>query len=150
MKRRGYSAIGLLNPKTPANVGSVMRAAGCFGSSVVLYSGRRYEKAKQFVTDTTNNYRRIPLIGCEDLSKSIPFDCVPIAVELSPKAKTLLDYKHPPRAFYVFGPEDGTLGKRTLDWCRDVLQIPTEGCLNLAACVNIVLYDRLLKERSER
>ena len=27
---RGYAAIGLVQPKTPANVGSVLRAAGCY------------------------------------------------------------------------------------------------------------------------
>jgi len=28
--------IGLINPKTPANVGAVMRAAGCYGVDAVL------------------------------------------------------------------------------------------------------------------
>jgi tRNA(Leu) C34 or U34 (ribose-2'-O)-methylase TrmL len=37
------------------------------------------------------------------------------------------------------------LGERVLSWCRDVVYIPTNGCLNLAACVNVVLYDRQSK-----
>ena len=27
-----YCAIGLVNPKSPENVGAVMRAAGCYGA----------------------------------------------------------------------------------------------------------------------
>jgi tRNA G18 (ribose-2'-O)-methylase SpoU len=36
-----YSCIGLYNPKSPENVGSVMRAAGCYGVSTVFYTGKR-------------------------------------------------------------------------------------------------------------
>ena len=49
------------------------------------------------------------------------------------------------RTFYVFGAEDATLGARTLSWCRDVIYVPTAGCMNLAATANVVLYDRLVK-----
>jgi len=71
--------------------------------------------------------------------------CVPVAVELVEGAKPLTEYKHPARAFYIFGPEDGTLKKKITDFCDDVVYIPTEGCMNLAATVNVVLYDRLAK-----
>ena len=67
---------------------------------------------------------------------------------LIPGAQSLADYKHPERAFYIFGPEDGTLGERVLSWCRDVVYVPMEaGCMNLAAIVNVVLYDRASKAR---
>lgn len=52
---------------------------------------------------------------------------------------------NPKRAFYVFGAEDNTLGSRVLGWCRDVVSVPTNRCMNLAACVNVVLYDRMAK-----
>lgn len=57
----------------------------------------------------------------------------------------LTKYEHPKRAFYVFGAEDATLGQRTLSWCRDIVYVPTNSCLNLATCVNVVLYDRAVK-----
>lgn len=142
---RGYSAIGLLRPKTNINVGSVLRAAGCFGASVVCVEGERYRRAP---TDTTQQYRHIPLLH-GTLRDMIPFDCVPVAVDLCEGAECLHGYQHPERAFYVFGPEDGTLGKETLRWCRDVVYVPTRGCLNLAATVNVVLYDRQRKRARE-
>ena len=139
---RGYAAIGLHQPKTPANVGSALRAAGRFGGVMVAISGRRYSRA---LTDTTKSCRHLPLIQCDDLREAIPFDCVPVAVGMIQGAVSLKDYKHPERAFYIFGPEDGTLGPDILAWCRDVIYVPTNGCMNLAATVNVVLYDRSAK-----
>lgn len=145
MNDKNYACIGLHNPKSPENVGSVMRAAGCYGVSSVFYTGKRYDTAKPFYTDTQNAYEKLPLIGVDDLKSVIPFGCVPIAVDLIPGAKPLPDYKHPPRAFYIFGPEDGTLRKEITDFCSDTIYVPTNGCMNLAASVNVILYDRLAK-----
>lgn len=137
-----FCAIGLHRPKNPANVGSVLRAAGCFGVAMVATTGHRYTRAP---TDVGAAYRSIPLLNVDDLHAVVPFDCVPVAVDIVAGAKALPDYKHPHRVFYVFGPEDGTLGKDVLRWCRDVVYIPSNGCLNLAAAVNVVLYDRFTK-----
>ena len=145
MVRRGFSCIGLDNPKTDVNVGAVLRAAGVFRADMVAISGHRYGRAP---TDTMKFYRHLPLLQVEDLHEVIPFDCVPVAVELVDRATPLNEYKHPERAFYVFGAEDATLGERVLSWCRDVVYIPTNGCLNLAACVNVMLYDRLSKSNA--
>ena len=144
--QRGYACIGLDNPKTAANVGMAMRAAGCYGAVSVFYSGDRYNRYKKFHTDPQKRYRQIPLVHTQDLFESIPFDCVPVAVDLIDGAKPLPDYKHPERAFYIFGAEDATLGRRVLSWCRDVIYVPTDSCMNLAAAVNEILYDRLAKQ----
>jgi tRNA(Leu) C34 or U34 (ribose-2'-O)-methylase TrmL len=94
-------------------------------------------------------YRHIPTLYSDSLHDVIPVDCVPVAVDLIDGAKSLVTYKHPERAFYIFGPEDGTLGKAVTDWCRDVIYIPTNHCMNLAACVNVVLYDRMAKQEKQ-
>lgn len=144
MRTRGYIGIGLDNPKSNNNVGSTMRAAGCYGVSLVVTSGNRYKRG---LTDPQKQYRHIPFIrGVKDLKEIVPYDCVPVAVEIIDSAESLIDYKHPERAFYIFGGEDATLGDRVLSWCRDVVYIPTNYCMNLAATVNVVLYDRLAKQ----
>ena len=145
-----YSCIGLYNPKSPENVGSVMRAAGCYGVASVFYTGKRYERAADFVTDTKRVHYDIPLIGIDDLKKILPLGCVPVAVELVDGARSLPEYTHPDRALYIFGPEDGSLDKEIRDWCEDVVYIPTTGCMNLAATVNVVLYDRMSKGLNTR
>lgn len=144
---RGYCCIGLINPKTPDNVGAVMRAAGCYGATSVFYTGTRYDRAKQFVTDTKRVSDHIPLTRVERLEDVVPMGCIPVAVEMVEGAVALPDYRHPRRAFYIFGSEDEPL-RKTRDiraWCRDVIYVPTHGCMNLAASVNVVLYDRLAK-----
>lgn len=141
---RGYAAIGLYNPKFDTNVGSALRAAHCFGSAMIAVSGFRYRCPP---TDVSRAFRHLPLLKVKDLRSAIPHDCVPVAVDLIASAKTqsLTDYIHPERAFYIFGPEDGTLGYHIVNWCRDIVYIPTRFCLNLAASVNVVLYDRMRK-----
>ncbi|MBW2941016.1 RNA methyltransferase [Zhongshania aquimaris] len=143
--KNSYTCIGLFNPKSPENIGSVMRAAGCYGVSSVFYTGTRYDYAKPFYTDTQKVHEKIPLIGVKDLKDIIPLGCVPVAVELLDGAKPLTTYRHPAQAFYIFGPEDGTLKKEITEFCQDIVYIPTQGCMNLAATVNVVLYDRLAK-----
>ena len=140
---RGYSCIGLYYPQNKINVGSVMRAAYCFKCASVFIEGKKFEKS---LSDTPQAYRHIPVITgiIKDL---IPYDCVPIGVEIVSQARPLMNYVHPERALYIFGPENGFLGKKVLDYCRDVIYIPTQTCLNLANCVNIVLYDRLTKSK---
>lgn len=144
---RGYAAIGLDNPKSAANVGSVLRAAGCFDVGMVCIGGKR--APVRSCTDTQKVYRHMPVLR-GDLHDLAPFDCVPIAVDLVRGAKPLPAYTHPERAFYVFGAEDATLGDRVLSWCRDVIYVPSEFCLNLAACVNVVLYDRMVKAQRQK
>lgn len=139
---RGYAAIGLYKPKTPENVGSALRACHCYGASMLAVQGKRFKKS---CTDTTAAWRNMPMIETDDLRSITPYNCVPVAVELIDDARSLIDYVHPERAFYIFGPEDGSLGVQTTSWCRDVIYIPTKVCMNLAATVNVVLYDRLQK-----
>lgn len=142
MKQRGFAAIGLDNPKDSHNVGSAMRAVGVYGAALLVVSGKRIKAGS---TDTMKHHRHIPMQNVDDLFDAIPFGCVPVAVDLIEGAIPLNEYKHPERAFYIFGAEDATLGKRVLDRCRDVVYIPTDGCMNLAATVNVVLYDRMTK-----
>lgn len=140
---RGYCAIGLDNPKSSINVGSTLRAAGVYGAAFVAASGHRVKSDR---TDTMKAYRHLPLFRPTDIFDALPFDCVPVAVDLVDEATPLPSYSHPERAFYIFGAEDATLGARVLDKCRDVVYIPTKYCMNLAATVNVVLYDRMAKQ----
>jgi tRNA(Leu) C34 or U34 (ribose-2'-O)-methylase TrmL len=141
---RGFAAIGLDNPKHGVNVGAALRAAGCYGASLVVVGGR-VQRFGRRPTDTSKAWRRIPLQRADNLRDAIPYGCVPVAVDLIEGAESLVDYRHPERAFYVFGAEDNTLGDRILSWCRDVVYVPTTACMNLAATVNVILYDRAAK-----
>lgn len=137
--------IGLSNPKSPTNVGSVMRAAGCFQIDAVFYTGKRYPLAARFQTDTKQANQTIPLTAVTSLMEGVKDKMAVVCVELAEGATPLPDFSHPENACYLFGPEDGTLSQELIDQADAVVYVPTVGCLNLAATVNIVLYDRLAK-----
>lgn len=139
---RGYAGIGLYHPKNAINVGSVLRAAGCYEARFIAVMGARYKRS---CTDTQKQIRHIPLFHVDSLRDATPFDCIPVAIEIAESATSLVDYVHPERALYIFGPEDGSLPRSVIDYCAHVVRVPTAHCMNLAATVNVVLYDRLAK-----
>jgi len=140
---RGFAAIGLLRPKHPNNIGGAMRAAHCYKAQLIVVQGERARITDRM--DTPQAYRHTPVIRTDDIFAACPYDAVPIAVDIVPGATQLQSFQHPPRAFYIFGPEDGTLPQYITDRCQRAIVIPTRGCMNLAATVNVVLYDRMAK-----
>ena len=143
--------LGLTNPKSPTNVGAVMRAVGCFNShdaNGVFYTGDRYTRAVKYQTDTKNSADKFPLTAVSCLLECIPENAKVVCVDLIEGATPLPDFIHPENAYYIFGPEDGTISQAVIDRADAVVFIPTTGCLNLAASVNVLLYDRLSKSQS--
>lgn len=142
-------SIGLSNPKSPDNVSSVMRSCGNFGADAIFYTGTRYERAKQMQSSQPKISRKvsehIPVTGVESLLDAVPDGAKIICVELALDAVPLPEFQHPENAFYIFGPEDGTLSQEIIDQADAVVYVPTKGCLNLAASVNVLLYDRSAK-----
>lgn len=141
-----FASIGLFAPKNPINVGHVLRAAMCYDAKLVVVHGRRVKAS----TDTPAGYANIPVLRVDtavQMREMIPFGAVPVAIEFVAGAIELPEYEHPQKAFYIFGPEDSGLGKQVRSWCRDTIMIPTSHCMNLAATVNVVLYDRMMKEQ---
>jgi tRNA(Leu) C34 or U34 (ribose-2'-O)-methylase TrmL len=98
-------------------------------------------------TDTEQSWKRIPVLRADDLRSVIPYDAVPVAVEIVEGAAPLETFHHPERAFYVFGPEDGSLPSSVLEWCPRIVSVATRSCMNLGAAVCVVLYDRNAKAR---
>ena len=141
--------IGLSNPKSPENVGSVMRAAGNYRVDAVFYTGERYPRALALNPDIPKTARsvseEIPLCGVADLLAPAEEEMKLVCVEFAENATPLTEYQHPESAYYLFGPEDGTLSQAVIDKADAVVYVPTVGCMNLAATVNVLLYDRLLK-----
>lgn len=145
-RARGFAAIGLVRPKTVANIGGVLRAAHCYGASLVAIQGDR--TPVKSCQDTTKAWKHIPVMRADDLFDLVPYGATPVAVDLVDDAVLLPAFVHPERAFYIFGPEDGTLGRAHLERCAFRLMVPTSYCMNLAATANVVLYDRLTKSRT--
>ncbi len=145
MSNDSTAIIGLYNPKSPTNVGAVMRAAGCYEAAQVRYNGTRYDRAVKFQTDTQNILEDIELVAMDDLTAGLEDDVEIICVEFALGATSLPEFTHPKKAIYLFGPEDGSLPQEVVNKAHHVVYVPTVGCMNLAATVNVLLYDRLAK-----
>lgn len=140
-------AIGLINPKSPDNVGAVLRAAGCYGVNTIYYTGTRFERAAKYQLDTKQRSDTIALTGVSSLLAQRQPGQQLICVELAEGAISLPAFQHPPHALYIFGPEDGSIDQALIDAADAVVYVPTIGCMNLAATVNVLLYDRLAKQQ---
>ena len=97
------------------------------------------------VTDPNRAYRHIPVIRAESVLDAVPEGCDVVSVELDHDAIPLMEFSHPERACYVFGPENGSLSAEVVERSRFKVMIPTNTALNLGMTVNTVLYDRLAK-----
>jgi tRNA(Leu) C34 or U34 (ribose-2'-O)-methylase TrmL len=127
-------------------MGSILRAAGCYQAQSIRYTGTRYARAKAFSTDTKNAHLNIAVAQVTSVIHSVnDKHLTKVAIELVKGATPLPLFKHPEEALYIFGPEDGSIEQDVIDQCDYVVYIPTIGCMNLAATVNVLLYDRLAK-----
>jgi len=145
----GKINIGLINPKSPENVDSVMRAAGNYQVDRIFYTGKRYLRALEYKNRRMAIARKmgenISVQQLDDLLVQVPQQMQVVCVELVINATSLPEYQHPEQGFYIFGPEDGSIPQDVIDQADAVVYVPTVGCMNLAATVNVVLYDRIAK-----
>lgn len=124
--------IGLTNPKSPSNVGAILRAAGCFSADKIFYNGERFKRAAKFHTDTKAAAQTIPLVHSDNLCADVKPEMKKVVIELVEGATSLTEFVHPEHAIYLFGAEDSSIEQTVVDSADHVVYIPTIGCLNLA------------------
>ena len=147
---RGFAVVALDSIRRAPNLGGVLRAAHIFDVAMVCFRAGiplRGQDLDKLPSDTTCASRHMPVLRGDNIFDFMPHGATPVAVELTPDAQPLAEFQHPERAFYVFGPENGSLPLDVLDRCVSKIQIetPIRVSLNIAVAVNIVLYDRHLK-----
>ena len=142
-------AIGIINTKTPENLGTLWRSAYNFGASMVFTIGKRYKKQ---CTDTFNTFKQIPLIHYEDYKdfvEHMPYSWEPIVVEIDDSAQSIVEFNHPREAVYILGGEDCGVPREVLQRVKRKIFIPTNRCLNVAVTGSIVMYDRAAKKEKK-
>ena len=144
-------SIILYNPKYAHNLGAAVRACSCFGAKSVIFTGNRIilrnrnGKYRLPREERMKDYKDIQIINDEYPLNRFPKSITPVAVEIRDNSENLIEFQHPEKAVYIFGPEDGGVPKTFLRLCHRFIRIPSRHCLNLAAAVNVVLYDRKSK-----
>ena len=143
-------AVALCNPKYPRNVGTVLRACSCFGIKQLWFSGNRVslnpDKGYRLPREERmKGYNNVELRNFDYFFEQFDRDVTPVAVELRQNSEMLPQFEHPENPLYVFGPEDGSIDQVMLRHCHRFVIIPTAHCVNLAAAVYLILYDRMMK-----
>jgi len=141
---RGYFAIGAERMSKALNLGNLMRSAHGFGAHFTFTIGATYQ-ALEARADTSKGRDHLPHYDWRTLDEmALPQGCKLVGVELLDSAIDLPSFRHPLRAAYVLGPEQGSLSAPLLARCDLVVRIPTRFCINVAMAGAIVMYDRTL------
>ena len=144
MTVRGYFGIGVEGASKPMNFGNLSRTAYGFGASFVFTVAANRRVAAP-PSDTPKSQDHMPWYEFESAHKmSLPKGCRVIGVELTDDASELVSFRHPTRAAYVLGPEQGSLSPQMMEQCEFIVKIPTRFCLNVATAGAIIMYDRML------
>jgi len=140
-------AVVLIDPKYPHNVAAAIRPCSCFGVEQPLWTGHRVRLAL---------FTRLPreerMKGYNEVSwrnEQRPLDVLqgtPVCVEIGRGSTPLPSFVHPQDAIYVFGPEDGGVPGQIRRHGHNFTYISARHCLNLAAALNVILYDRIQKD----
>jgi tRNA G18 (ribose-2'-O)-methylase SpoU len=140
---RGYFAIGAERISKALNLGNLMRSAHGFGASFTFTIGAAYQ-ALEARADTSKGSQHLPHYNWAAADElALPQGCRLVGVELLDEAIDLPSFRHPMRAAYVLGPEQGSLSPAVLARCDHVVRIPSSFCINLAMAGAIVMYDRM-------
>jgi tRNA G18 (ribose-2'-O)-methylase SpoU len=140
---RGYFGIGAERISKALNLGNLMRSAHGFGASFTFTIGAAYQ-ALEARADTSKGSQHLPHYDwarVEDLA--LPRGCRLVGVELIEAAIDLPSFRHPLRAAYVLGPEQGALSPALIARCDHVVRIPSMFSVNVAMAGAIVMYDRV-------
>ncbi len=159
------AAVVLISPKTPYNVGAVIRACSIYEVSILRWTGKRISTAearRKSGTSLKKNRPRLPReerlrdyanVDWKEAEDNVVTNLAerhsltPVCIEIVPGAESLETFEHPSRPLYIFGPEDGNVPAGVRSVCHRFVRIPTlnRTPLNLAMSVCIVLYDRHAK-----
>lgn len=140
---KGYFAIGAERMSKSLNLGNLMRSAHGFGAAFTFTVGATY-RALEAHADTSKTQLRLPHYNWGGLGEMVlPQGCKLVGIELLDDAIDLPSFRHPLRAAYVLGPEDGSLSPELLARCDYTVKIPTSFCVNVAMAGAIVMYDRV-------
>lgn len=146
----GYFAIGVVNTKNQANVGTLWRSAYQLGASFIFTIGTRYRHAP---TDTVKATQRLPTFQYDSWNhfvESAPRGARWVAVEMG--GTPLEDFEHPQDAVYILGSEDAGLPKSVLRACHSVVSLRATryASYNVAIAGSLIMYDRQAKERTKQ
>ena len=145
MSDEAFFGIGIYQPKTSHNIGTLWRTAHILGASFIYIVGGKY---KNQPSDTQKTWSKIPFYKYDDFEHfyaSLPYSTQLVGLELNSNSQAISTFAHPLRAAYLLGAEDNGLPEQVLNKCHHLIQLPGDTSLNVAVSGSIVIYDRIQK-----
>ena len=140
---RGYFGMGVEGISKPMNFGNLARSAHGFGAKFI-FTVAPAKTIGNPLSDTTRSQDHLPWYSWDSVGEMVlPDDCRLVGVELTEDAVELPSFRHPAKAAYVLGPENGSLSPQMVERCEFVVKIPMDFCINVAMAGAIVMYDRM-------
>ncbi|MDA7804155.1 RNA methyltransferase [Crocinitomix sp.] len=144
-KEESFFGIGLYQPKTGHNIGTLWRTAQILGAAYIFIIDGKY---KHQTSDTTKSWSKIPFYRYTDMDHfydSLPYSTQLVGIEMDSNSQSICTFAHPKRAAYLLGAEDNGLPEAVLEKCHHLIQLPGKSSLNVAVSGSIVIYDRIQK-----
>lgn len=137
-------SIGIENPSSKENIGTLFRSAYQLGASSVFTIGKKYSRQR---SDTFNTCKHIPYYYYESLSHLFESNIESFFVAIEENNESLLHFSHPQMCVYVLGNEKTGLSEEALKRCNLFATIPSirNSSYNVSMAGTIVMYDRLVK-----
>lgn len=142
-EHRGHYGIAMLHPAHQENIGSVVRAAGCFDADYVATIGTRYGGH----ATSCGHQRHVPIWAFTEVA--VPKDTKLVAIDYDENATPLSEFNHPERAMYILGEEGPGFENhpKVLENADETVYIESDYCMNVAVAGNMVLRDRYMSDR---
>ena len=140
-----FFGIGVYEPKTSHNIGTLWRSAFILGASYIFIIGGKYNHQG---SDTSKAWSKIPFFKYDNFDhfyESMPHSTQLVGLEMGENVTQLSTFEHPPRASYLLGAEDNGLPVSIVNRCHHLVKLPGKSSLNVAVTGSIVIYDRLSK-----
>ena len=143
---RGYFGIGIYQPKTKENVGTLWRTAYQLGAAFIFVIGKQY---KQQDSDTLKSHRHIPLWQFKTIDSFLNaeiYDCKLVGIELNDAFIPIANYEHPTRAIYLLGNERSGFDSEIVTYVDEWVSLPSirQPSYNVAVAGSLVMFHRHL------
>lgn len=137
-----YFEIGIFEPKTDQNVGTLWRTAYQLGASGIFTIGG---KVKQQPSDTYKSDRHIPTRHYQDFDQFLkykPENAILVGIEMG--GVPLERFTHPKQCIYLLGNENYGLPQNVIDQCDKLVSLSSinKPSYNVAVAGAIVMYSR--------
>ncbi|MFD1553899.1 RNA methyltransferase [Putridiphycobacter roseus] len=143
-----FFGIGVYQPKTAHNIGTLWRTAYILGASFIFIIDGKYNHQG---SDTAKAWSKIPFFKYDDFDhfyNSMPHSTQLVDIETGETSLPLNKFTHPPRASYLLGAENNGLPEKIIQRCHHLTRLPGKTSMNVAVSGSIVIYDRVAKRES--